>query len=591
MDQGEASPARPAVAAMVNVPAGGTPLLPEDVTTRLDCVGLADESLVQFERAKVSGQPFQDAIRVNTLRKADQVWRIQTQFFFDKPIRKGDVLFASFAMRGSGTVARQPRVEVILGQFGEPWLNFAILGVSPRDTWDRYYIKAIAPADFDGGKARITLNYGFDPQTVEIADLRVVNYGTSVNFDALPISRITYVGREMDAPWRNAAQERIEKYRKADLSIVVRDASGNPVPNAQVKVEQTKHDFAFGMAVRSKTIVHNKSPDGDRYRAMVKELWPYVTIDWDTVWIRWEMFSPSWEQNRDTATKAIDWLHSNGINVHGCHIIWGGEQWIPQDLLTMRNNPAEVRKRWDSNIRNLLGTLKGKVTQRNAVNEPISQKFIWDVLGKGAMIETFKMAHEIDPTLKPALNDYNDFAGWDDAGRKAYLDLLKYVKASGAPMHVVGLQGHFGSSVRSPDEVYKILDEFAEVGLPIHVSEIDVNVADEQFQADYLRDMHIILFSHPSVSQITQWVFWEPTHWLPSAALWRADWTIKPAGEAWKKLVLEDWMTKTTVSTDATGAAKSRGFKGTYKISAIVDSKTIEKTIELNGPAAQVEVK
>ena len=41
-------------------------------------------------------------------------------------------------------------------------------------------------------------------------------------------------------------KEGIEKYRKGNAEIVVTDKSGNPIPNAAIKVKQKTHEFRFG---------------------------------------------------------------------------------------------------------------------------------------------------------------------------------------------------------------------------------------------------------------------------------------------------------------------------------------------------------
>jgi len=89
---------------------------------------------------------------------------------------------------------------------------------------------------------------------------------------------------------------------------------------------------------------------------------------------------------------------------------------------------------------------------------------------------------------------------------------------------------------------------------------------DEELQADYLRDIMTIAFSHPGVEAIVMWGFQERCHWRPAAALWRKDWSIKPAGEAWVDLVRGKWWTDETLTTDGKGIARARCFLGTHTI-------------------------
>ncbi len=71
-----------------------------------------------------------------------------------------------------------------------------------------------------------------------------------------------------------------------------------------------------------------------------------------------------------------------------------------------------------------------------------------------------------------------------------------------------------------------------------------MNTDDEALQADYTRDFLILAFSHPAVVGVQVWGFWEKTHWRPRAAMYRADWTEKPNGRAYRSLVLDQWRTR-----------------------------------------------
>ena len=54
-----------------------------------------------------------------------------------------------------------------------------------------------------------------------------------------------------DADLWTSAPARIEQHRKGDLSVTVTDATGKPVPGAQVSIEQTSHAFLFGCNIFS----------------------------------------------------------------------------------------------------------------------------------------------------------------------------------------------------------------------------------------------------------------------------------------------------------------------------------------------------
>jgi hypothetical protein len=93
------------------------------------------------------------------------------------------------------------------------------------------------------------------------------------------------------------------------------------------------------------------------------------------------------------------------------------------------------------------------------------------------------------------------------------------------------------------------------------------------------------VFSHPAVSALLTWGFWEGADWRPRAALYRKDWSIKPNGQAWNDLVLKEWHTSLTGQTDASGAVTTRGFLGQYQITVTYrgTSKTWPLTLTKDG--------
>ena len=105
-----------------------------------------------------------------------------------------------------------------------------------------------------------------------------------------------------------------------------------------------------------------------------------------------------------------------------------------------------------------------------------------------------------------------------------------------------------------------------------------MDTADEDLQKRYMRDFMTAAFSHPAVNEIIQWGFWEGKHWLPNAALYRKDWTIKPNGQAWLDLVKRDWWTNADGATGADGSYRTRGFYGDYEIT-VTGADGVRRTV------------
>ena len=425
-----------------------------------------------------------------------------------------------------------------------------------------------------------------------IVFLAVIAFTTTVEVrggeNRLP-AVLTYPGREATAPWRKAAAQRIDKLRKGDLNIRVLNADGTPTEGAAVEVRMTRQAFPFATAVSSSMLVRRKGPDADRYRDMVDKLFTHVTIEYETCQI-------PWESNHQVALDAIKWLREHGKYVHGCHILWPHiSDGLPERLVAAKTKPDEVRRLVMAHVDEKLNACKGQVREWNALNELHTNRFFQESLGdeegKRLVVETFRRAKQIDPSLRLAVNDFGDMANPSREHIDGYLAWIRYLKEQRTAMDVVGLQCHFSQILRAPDDCMAMLDRFAAFGYPLHASELDINLSDEAVQADYQRDIMTVLYSHPAVEKITLWGFWEGRHWLPEAALWRTDWTIKPNGLAWMDLVFRQWRTNAALKTDHDGATALRAFLGDYEVTATYEGKSISRKVSLPSGGTTVELK
>jgi hypothetical protein len=128
------------------------------------------------------------------------------------------------------------------------------------------------------------------------------------------------------------------------------------------------------------------------------------------------------------------------------------------------------------------------------------------------------------------------------------------------------MQGHFGLSVTAPGDALAILDRFGKLGPDIWITEYDMAIDDMDLAGRYTRDILTVLFSHPKVGGFVMWGFWDGAHNLNNAPLFTTDWTLKPAGQAYKDLVFGKWWTDTTCTSDASGSCQVRGFLGDYDL-------------------------
>jgi len=98
--------------------------------------------------------------------------------------------------------------------------------------------------------------------------------------------------------------------------------------------------------------------------------------------------------------------------------------------------------------------------------------------------------------------------------------------------------------------------------------------------------------SHPAVTTLTMWGHWDTNHWKKNAVMYRADWSIKPGGQAYRDLVLGKWRTEEHGTTDSSGQFKLRGFKGNYDVAVKrgSDTRTLEATLADGGSRLDVKL-
>ena len=93
--------------------------------------------------------------------------------------------------------------------------------------------------------------------------------------------------------------------------------------------------------------------------------------------------------------------------------------------------------------------------------------------GEGYVAEAFHLARAADPQALLLINDYN--LETTPAKRVAFMRLVERLLAQGAPVGGIGCQTHIDLDV-STGATRRAIADLATLGLPIHVSELDVSL-------------------------------------------------------------------------------------------------------------------
>ncbi len=566
-----------------SLPAGGKPLISEEPLSSYEVLEVG-RRFAEF--GVISGQEQRPFLRVNASAVPPQWWDIQVRWAGDAPIGKGDTVLLSLRMRTASaqTQTGEATGNVCVQRTSSPWDSALSTDFHVGRQWQRIDLPFQAQSDFAAGTYQVALNLGFGVQSVDIADVLLLNYGQKLKAADLPRFHLSYPGRETDAPWRKEAEKRITALRMADLKVRVTDAAGRALLGATVQARMTRQAFPFGTTVDAAWLdPQENNSDARKYRELLPTLFNRAAFDRDMKWAQWESARARIADHKARLWRCIEWMEANGLDVRGGEMIWPGSssgdtQMIPDDLraLIEAKDSAKLGERIRGRIMEIGGEFQGHIAEWDVVNEPASNHVLQDVLGPQSIAEWFNWARHADPRARLYINDFCILSG--GAADEQRIDRLSQImgdlKTSGAPVDGIGEEGHFAAALVGPVRMLELLDRFSAYGWPIEITQFDQSTDDEQLQADYLRDFYTAAFSHPGINGITMCGFWEGQSANRNAALLRKDWSLKANGQAYIDLVRKRWWTDKRGVTDEQGTFAVRGFLGDYEITVTTPEGT-----------------
>lgn len=575
-------------ATVSKLPGKPTPLLAVDDAAGLRQLAAAADAA--FESAEAPDQAFVKAVRVTVVRRTDPAWKVQLSSAPSvAAIKKGDVLYLSFSVRCTASAAETGGGHLFATlQQTKTYDSLVSLHATPGKTWTRLHLRTVAERDYPPQNVELVFHLGKVEQTLEIGGLVAVNLGQGVDLSQLPLTRLRYDGQEPGQAWRSEALARIETLRKGDLSVQVLDADGRPLSRVAVRCRMTRHAYQFGTFIEDEILLN--TPDAVRYRDTTLSLFNRVTCP--LYWSDWGWEKP---EKRLTYIALAQWAKLNGFYTRGHCLIWPGWRWLPKRVEALKDDPAALRKAIDDHFTEVVTLFRPVAFDTyDVMNEPRVNHALMDILGPQEPAHWFKLTRTLDPHPALGINEYAIVSGGGDTREELalYMQQIRDLQAAGAPLGVIGVQCHMGENLTPPRKVIDILDQLATLKLPIHATEFDIAVDDEETQGDYMRDFLIAFFSHPSTESLTQWGFWEGRHWIPRAALFAKDWRVKPNGKAYLDLVKGTWWTDATAQTDAQGQARVRGFLGDYEVTATLpDGSARVRHVRLTRPGTALVVR
>ena len=469
-------------------------------------------------------------------------------------------------------------IRAVFEQSSDPYTKAIEKNLILSPVWQEFGCVGISPAYPAGGSA-VHFVLGQQAGEVEIAEAKLENFGVNPQKTPSEINISLYGVQAHNDEWRKAANERIAKYRMGGIEIRVVGADGKPVSNAKVHLEQTSHAFKFGTAITDGPLF-DQSQSGEKYRKNLVRLFNYVVFENQLKWIKY------YEDHYEIAEKMLEWCHDNGLPVRGHNLLWAGFKYLPDDIAKLRGQA--LRDAVKSHILKYTALTKGKLKVWDVVNEAVANRDVENAAGRDLLARAFDWAHEADPDTLLCYNEDQIFhmngetKGVNDERVDEVLNYL--LKEQKAPVNVLGIQAHMGAPLVPAPLLIENLNHWATYGLPIEITEFDAGIRDDRAHALYFDEFLTAIFSHPKVTSFVMWGFWEGAHWRADegAALFRKDWSERPAVVVFDRLIHKTWWTDATGKTRKKGSFSTRAFLGDYKITVTKGGKTAEAHTEVS---------
>ncbi len=200
--------------------------------------------------------------------------------------------------------------------------------------------------------------------------------------------------------------------------------------------------------------------------------------------MKWMHIGPAPDRfNFDLPDRFVALGERLGVQVIGHTLVWHSQapKWLFHDADGSEVSREELLRRLRHHVATVVGRYKGRVAGWDVVNEAIrdedgtlrTDKPWYRILGEEAVFAAFEAAHQADPDAELY---YNDYGLENPVKRAGVLKLIAAIRARGLRIDGIGSQGHYGLDWPLLSEIDASLVDFAQAGLKVMYTELDVTV-------------------------------------------------------------------------------------------------------------------
>lgn len=227
----------------------------------------------------------------------------------------------------------------------------------------------------------------------------------------------------------------------------------------------------------------------------------------------------------------VRFAQANDMKVRGHTLLW--HHMNPVWLKEVDYNRNQALDLLHKHIYTVTGMFYGEMQAWDVINEPIDDgggmrdSFWLHTIGPDYIEYALRWMHEADPQAKMFINDYG-VEGINNKSDRLY-ELVRDLRKREVPLDGVGLQMHAAVQATeklmappSSDSLFKNIQRFGELGLDVHITEMDVSIQglggtlEErlQKQADVYGEVLRTALRCPQFKALILWGFSDRHTWI-----------------------------------------------------------------------------
>ncbi len=221
--------------------------------------------------------------------------------------------------------------------------------------------------------------------------------------------------------------------------------------------------------------------------------------------------------NFSAGDRIVNWAISNGKQVRGHTLAWHSQQ--PGWMQNMSG--TALRNAMLNHVTRVATYYRGKIHSWDVVNEAFAdgssgarRDSNLQRTGNDWIEAAFRAARAADPGAKLCYNDYNT-DNWSHAKTQAVYRMVQDFKQRGVPIDCVGFQAHFNSGNPVPANYHTTLQNFANLGVDVQITELDIEGSGTS-QAEQYRGIVQACLAVTRCNGITVWGVRDTDSWRAS---------------------------------------------------------------------------